>query len=288
MHSYLSFRQRPNYLTNIVSVALVLTLLGLFALGLIHARQLVRLLKEEANVLMEIKPTATEMERAAVENYLVDATFVKEGSVTFTDKDTAAEMMSEQFGTELAVLDLPNPYYDVFTFNVKEDYFQREILDEIRTDLLQFAAVRDVYYQAQFLQLLGRNLYNISAILLGIGLVFLLITIVLIHHNIRMALYANRLIIRNMELVGASWHFISRPYLWRSAWHGLLSGSIAALLLLAVLYYCYQWLPELALLQHTTATIALLTALLLFGILISVVSTYYVVNKYLKLRADGW
>lgn len=279
-------RHKPNYFTNIVSVSLVLVLLGFFGIAIIHTQQLVRLFKEKVNVLMEIKPNTETAALEEVENYLVNAEFVKSGSVKFTDKETAAELMAEEFGEQFVQLDLPNPYYDVFTFNVTENHFSMEEMSEIRNDLRQFAAVRDVYYQEDFLQVLGRNISKLGWLAFAFGILFLVVAVVLIHNTIRIALYANRLTIKNMELVGASWEFISRPYLWRSFWHGLVSSIIAILILNGMLWYVYQSVPELADLQNKPLMILLFISLLVLGVLISIISTYVVVNKYLKLRVD--
>lgn len=279
-------RHKPNYFTNVISVALVLVLLGFFGVVTIHTQQLVRLFKEKVNVLMEIKPNASTAAIEEVENYLVNTEFIKAQSVKFTDKAAAAALMSEEFGKQFVQLDLPNPYFDVYTFNVKEKYFSAIKLVKIRDDLRQFAAVRDVYYQEDFLQILGQNIGKLGWFAFSFGMLFLVVAIVLIHNTIRIAIYANRLTIKNMELVGASWSFITRPYLWRSFWHGLASSLLAILFLMAIMYYAYQTLPELATLQHTPALITLFITLLGLGVLISVLSTYFVVNKYLKLRTE--
>jgi cell division transport system permease protein len=89
-----------------------------------------------------------------------------------------------------------------------------------------------------------------------------------------------------MELVGASWEFISRPYLFRSLWNGILSGLFAIGLLSLIIFLANQKLPELKAIQNYTNFASLFAALLLIGILINWLSTYYVVNKYLRMRVD--
>ena len=87
-----------------------------------------------------------------------------------------------------------------------------------------------------------------------------------------------------MELVGASWEFISRPYLLRSVWHGLLSGLLAVGGLTLVVLGMHSLLPELGNLNDWLTFALLAAALILVGIFISTVSTWFVVNKYLKMR----
>lgn len=277
---------RPNYLSSIVSVAMVLFLLGFFGLIILHAQQLITLFKEKVNVLVELKPNTNEMQIDSLQIFLEEATYVKPASVNFTSKAAAAELLAEEFGEQIMKLDLPNPFYDVISFNVKADYFSSEALSKIRTDLLERLEIRDVYYQENLLDEIGQNIRKLAWFALVFSLGFLIIAITLIHNTIRLALYSNRFIIKNMELVGASWSFISRPYLIRSLWHGILSGLLAISLLVLLLWSAQKVIPELTSLQNNGAFTLLFGMLLTLGVLITTLSTYFVVNKYLRLRVE--
>ena len=89
-----------------------------------------------------------------------------------------------------------------------------------------------------------------------------------------------------MELVGASWDFISRPFMRRSIGQGFLSGAIAVVLLIGLQWLLQRELPELKEIVSIPLLAALFGGLIIFGILITTISTYYVVNKYLKMRVD--
>ena len=134
---------------------------------------------------------------------------------------------------------------------------------------------------------IARNLRNVSLAVLAAGILLIFVATALILNTIRLALYANRFLIKNMELVGASWGFISRPYLLRSLWHGLLSALLAILALAALLYtavrFSGQTVQEWLDLRGTLLVFA---ALVLMGILLNVAGTYYVVRKYLSMRLD--
>jgi len=114
----------------------------------------------------------------------------------------------------------------------------------------------------------------------------LIVAITLIHNTIRLALYSNRFIIKNMELVGASWGFISRPYIQKSIWHGIVSAILAIGALLLVLLLAQREIVELKALQDVVSSFILFASLLILGMLISGLSTWYVINKYLKMRLD--
>jgi cell division transport system permease protein len=174
----------------------------------------------------------------------------------------------------------------VVTFNVRAAYLQSDSLAAIQAELGALAGVADVYYQESLIEKIAGNVRRLGWIALAAGLVFLAVAVFLIHATIRLALHANRFLIKTQELVGATWHFISRPYLQRSLRHGLLSG----LLTIAALFGTQLWLqsraPELDLFQRPAWTIGLYLAIVLLGVLLNYLSTYYVVRKYLRLRVD--
>ena len=134
--------------------------------------------------------------------------------------------------------------------------------------------------------MISQNLKGIGYVVLMIGLFLLMVAIFLIHNTIRLALFANRFLIKNMELVGASWEFISRPYIKKSAFHGFISG-VLAIIVLGVIWYLIQTdLPELREVTNYQLMGLLSLILIFLGIGISAGSTFYVVNKYLRMRVD--
>lgn len=279
-------RTKPNYLYSIISVALVLFVLGFFALAAFNARQLVQNLKERVNLIVELQPEVQEQEIEEVRRWIEQSWFARENSVVFTSKEQAAEMMREDFGEDFLKLDLPNPLYDVITFNVRAAYLEPDSLKRIRTLLIERAGVLDVYYQEGLINEVARNFRSLSFIAIGLLAFFVLISMALIHNTVRLALYANRFLIKNMELVGASWEFISHPYVRRGAWHGLLSGLLASVALLLLFLWVQSDIPGLQNLFDWAGMGILFLLLLALGMAINTLSTYYVVRRYLKMRVD--
>ncbi len=279
-------RAKPNYAYSIVSVALVLFLLGFFGLLLLQTQKLIDIFKERVAVLVEIAPGADAL---AVETLMKDLqamNYAKKETIKYISKEEAIQALQQDFGEEFMALDLPNPLYNVITFNVKSQFMKSDLLSQIKKNFKTRAYVNDVYYQEGLVNLIAKNMKKVSWFALGFSLLFLIVAITLIHNTIRLALYSNRFLIKNMELVGASWGFISRPYIKKSVWHGVLSAILAIGALLLVLLLAQREVVELKALQDFTSSILLFGSLILLGMLISGASTWYVINKYLKMRLD--
>ncbi len=264
----------------------MLFLLGFFGLIILQAQRLITAFKEKVVLMVELSENGNSIEIEQLQTFIKDKNFTKPGTVTFTSKEEAAKFMSEDFGEDFLKLDLPNPLYDVITFNVKASQMNPDSLAHIRELLQTQDLVTDVYYQENLVGDIAGNVKRVGFLALAIGLFFLIVAVTLIHNTIRLALYANRFLIKNMELVGASWEFISRPYLIRSMQHGLISAAIACGTLTLILVWMSNTLPDLKSVQDWGLISLLFGLLTIIGVLISVLSTYYVVKKYLKLRVD--
>ena len=90
-----------------------------------------------------------------------------------------------------------------------------------------------------------------------------------------------------MLLVGATKGFILKPFLLRSIMNGLMGGLIAIFLLAGLLYGISIKLPEISLIQDVEILGYVAGGMITMGIILSFVSTWFAVNKYLRYRTDN-
>jgi len=89
-----------------------------------------------------------------------------------------------------------------------------------------------------------------------------------------------------MQLVGATRSFIRRPFLLQSAFHGLLAALIAMGLLMGLLYLIEKEFFLMFNFESTDLLILLGVALIVTGVLINIISTFFSVNRYLSISED--
>ena len=287
--TYLTNKNNPSYIYVVLSVSLVLFLLGFFGLFILHAPKWIKVYKEQVNVMVEIKEGTSLEQITELTNSLETESSIKSKSVRFVSKEEIAEEMKDELGAAENTLDVLNPFYDMIHFNMNASFMQNDSLKIIRKNIMKSDFVRDVFYQELLVDQINDNLRKIGYVALILGFFFIIVAIVLIHNTIRLAMYSNRFVIKNMQLVGATWKFITKPYLTKGILNGFWSGIIAIVLLLVLVFVINVQFPELRLdiwLEDFVGLTLVMFGLIILGILICYTSTYFVVNKYLKMRLD--
>ncbi len=276
---------RPNQVFAIITTSLVLFLSGLFGVLVLQGNQLINQLKESLLFVVEMNPTADSEELQMVMDYLSQHKMVVANTITFQTKEEIAKEMEAEIGTLLSE-ELPNPFFDLITFNIKGNYLQKEWMDELRDDLLNTGKISTVYYEQFLAGQLLENIENLSWFAAISGLILLLLVAILMHNTIRLSLYANRFLIRNMELVGASQNFISRPFILQAVVMGTVSGLLAIGATGGIIYWLENEVEGIFSERMLEQLWFMLGILPVLGIFVAVISTKLVIHKYLKMRID--
>ncbi len=273
---------KPNYIYSIICVSLVLFLLGFFGISIIYTQNLLDYFKERVGIVVELKDTNQYDEIVKLRESIEKKPYVMQKTVKFISKEEALQMMKTELGDEFQKMDIANPLVDVVSFNVKSSEMNKDMLEQIRTEIKQNPNVLDVYYEESLVNDLSHNLKQIAYFALLIGVLFIIIAYVIIHNTVRLSLYANRTLIKNMELVGASWSFIRKPYWIRAIKNGMWSAIFAIMALSMLLFFLQKEFTDIDFLNNPMSFVTLFAALIVLSVTITTSSTYIVINKYLK------
>lgn len=283
---FAGMKRRPPYVSTVLATALVLTLIGAYGLILFQGRELVRELRESTQVVVELRPESDEAGRNALEAYLNGRDFVKASSLTYVSKEEGARRLQREFGDEFMDFELENPLFDLYTFNVAEAYVDAGRIAAFRSGIEGQSAVMASYVQEDMVNTLTQRIGAVAWIGVGIGAVLLLGVVFMITNTTRLALLAKANLIKNMELVGASWSFISRPFLRRAGWLGALGGLLAVALTVGLAAFAKTYLPAAWQYVPPWQYVALAAVLVLAGFLLNWLATWVVVRQTLQLRDD--
>jgi cell division transport system permease protein len=89
-----------------------------------------------------------------------------------------------------------------------------------------------------------------------------------------------------MQMVGATKSFIRKPFIKQSIILGLIGSVLAILALIGLLFYININYPTMAIFSDIELTIGVLLLVLLLGVLITWISTYFATQRFLNLRTD--
>jgi cell division transport system permease protein len=277
-------RLRGSYLTLIVSVSLVLFLLGVLGLVILNARGLSDYFRESLSFSVMLDEEAKEADIRMLQKDMDAKPYVK--STEYISKDQAAAKLKEDLGEDFVNFLGYNPLSPTIDVYLYAGYTSPDSVARIEKYILEYPFVKEVYYQESLLYLINENVRKISIFLLVISSFLFVIALTIINNTIRLSVYSKRFLIRTMQLVGATRSFVRRPFLLRSALHGLISALIAMILLLGLLYLVEKEFLLLISFQSVNMLLLLGAVLIIIGIMINVISTFFSVNRFLTISED--
>jgi cell division transport system permease protein len=281
---YSKTRLRSSYLTLVISVSLVLFLLGVLGLVLINARELSDYFRESLSFSVMLNDDSKEADIRMLQKDLDGKPYVK--STKYISKDEAAAKMKDDLGEDFISFLGDNPLPPSIDVYLYASYTKPDSVAKIEKYVLEYPFVKEVYYQESLLILINENVRKISLFLLVISSFLFLIALTIINNTIRLSIYSRRFLIRTMQLVGATRAFIRRPFLIQSAFHGILAALIAMSLMVGLLYMIEKEFFLMFSFETTNLLILLGVFIIITGVLINIISTFFSVNKYLSISED--
>ena len=275
---------RSSYITLIVSVSLVLFLLGALGLLLINAKEFSDYFRESLSFSVMLDDDSKEADIRMLQKDLDAKPFVK--STEYISKNAAALKMQEELGEDFIAFLGDNPLPPSIDVYLYAEYTGADSVAKIEKYISDYSFVKEIYYQESLLFLINENVRKISFFLLIISSFLFLIVITIINNTIRLSIYSKRFLIRTMQLIGATRSFIRKPFIVQSAFHGLISALVAMCLLMALLYLVEKEFFLLFTFKSVNLLVFLGIALIISGILINTISTFFSVNKYLSVSED--
>ncbi len=251
-----------NYLVSGISIILVLFILGSILLLIFNAKLLSRKAQENIVLILILKNNTPEDEIVKFTEKLKKEPFTK--AVKYTPKDEALDQLKMELGENIdEILDY-NPLPPSVDLKLKRQYANSDSIYVIRNKILQDPLVEDVYYNKSVVNQLSKNIKVLTLFLSVLSLLMILITIVLITNTVHLSIYSQRMEIKTMQLVGASWFFILRPFARNGLLHGIFASLTAIALMVGVIWYVQSksqfiftisYLPQVFVLVFVTGTL---------------------------------
>lgn len=272
------------YVSTVISIALVLLVTGLLGLLLVHAKNLSKYVKENIVLNVIVNDGTNERDVLSLQKDLEKDNYVLRSE--YISKELAAKSLKEDLGEDFVQYLGHNPLLPSIDVYMKEDYANTDSIKTFIDKISRNSKIKEVVYQESLIDMVNKNVRIISIVVLAFAAILLVIAVALINNTIRLAIYSQRFLIKSMQLIGATKNFIRKPFITYGIIHGLLGSLIAILLLIFTLKFAQQQIPELVFLRNWYEFAAIFLVVIAIGILISGLSTYFAVTKYLKAKSN--
>lgn len=273
-----------SWLTSLISISLVLTMLGLLGMILVNGRQVSDYVREKIGFTLVLNENTKPAQIKKLQENLNKSNFVK--STRFIDKETASKELTAQLGEDFTGFLGYNPLFESIEVKLFANYTNPDSLLLLEKKFLSYPQVDEVYYQKDLVQIINQNIRKITFFVLIISVLLTIVFIALINNTIRISVYSQRFTINTMQMVGASNSFIRRPFLKRSLLMGFYGSIIANALISAGIYLYRNELAGLISSDVIYPTGIVFSAVFVLGLFFSYLSTFFAVNKFLAMKFD--
>lgn len=266
-----------------ISTTLVLVLLGMVVLSVQTARNLSAYVKENLTVTVMLSDELSPAQAHGFCRTLYSKPYTLH--VDYISKEQAKKEQTKAMGADPSEFLGFNPFVATVELKLKADYVNSEWLKAISREMKKHPYVTDVAYQEDLMDKVNANLQKVNMVLLVLAVLLTCVSFSLINNTVRLNVYSRRFSIHTMKLVGASWGFIRRPFLGSAFWVGVLAALLACALLAGGIYALYDYEPGVLLVITWQELAVTGGAVFLFGILITMLCTFFSVNKFLRMSA---
>lgn len=281
---YAKKRARASAISTVIGIALVLFMLGILSVLVLNAQKLSTHVKENIQVQVFLNEDVKEADVMRLKKEMDAEVYTH--STKYVSKEDAAAQLTEDLGEDFVSFLGYNPLQAAIDLRLNAAHAHPDSIEAIVSHLSDKEYVSEVVYSPNLIKQINENVNKIGLVLLGFSGVLLLIAVALINNTIRLTIYSKRLIIRSMQLVGATRSFIQRPFVINGIMQGLYASFIAILLILGVLQAVRMEIPEFFEFDDILMFVKLFGVVALLGIIISGLSTLFAVRRYLRMDAS--
>lgn len=280
-------KKQTHYINAILITALALLMLGIMSVLFLSFKYEEANIKEDLVISAYLKEGLTQPDIDKLLKRIENNESVK--SIRFISKEEAMDIFKSKFNEDPSeILEDVNPLPASMDISLEAAAVNVDSISAFREKLQLYPEITHTRANEALISSVDTDLKVAGFIIAGISILFLVIAIAIIDKTIRLSMYSNRFLVRSMQLVGATRGFITAPYVKRSIVNGLISASIALVVLFSAVLYVHGNYAYWDFSDPTIKRGFIFTAVMLFGvgILITWFSTRSSVHKYIKMKLD--
>jgi cell division transport system permease protein len=291
------YRNRTVSLSSIFILTITLSIVTSFYLLVAVFNYTLEQVKEKVDVRVYFTTDATEQQATDIKAKLLGLSDVK--SVTYTSREQALDdFKKKHVGDQLTLQALDelgsNPFGASLSVIAKDTSRYEAIADQLSSGSGLLGDDKGIVDKVNYYQIkdsidkLNSIIAWTNTVGFWLSIIFVLMSCMIVYNTIRLAIFVYRDEIAVMKLVGASNMFIRGPFIVES----LLYAIVATIITTIIFFPATIWVTKKTVFFfeglninafYTAHFFELTLALLAFGSVLTVVSSFLAVRKYLKV-----
>lgn len=276
-------------LSSAIAITVTLLLISIFSIVVMNINNFTQNVEEGMEISVVVSwDHDTEEEEAQLKEQIEALEGVK--NVKFYSKDEEyqfyLESQNEDTRQSLEDMNLDNPMHDAFYVELEDGSRLRDISSTIS----KMEGVEEVDYGGTSTEMMVKVMNTIrrGGSLLVLGLTIL--AIFLIQNTIKLTIYARQDEITIERSVGATNHFIRSPFVVE----GMIIGVMGAIIPILATWFGYKYIYQrtggyiisavLRLIKPMPMSLYLCVGLLVVGVLVGLIGSYFSVTRYLRWK----
>ncbi len=277
---------KSNTLYTIIGNALILLVIGLMLVLLVVGQSLLIDLRDQFHVQVELQDDLSADDINQVKVLIGTLDHVDASTIIYQDRKTLAQAYKLDLQLDADDDLIADALFDALSFKFGGAAVNSADIIRIEQALQKIPFVKDVNHIEDMSAGLFDNMERIRSIGFILALILSVVLIVLIYNNTRLAIHSERFKIRKMQLVGAIPWFITKPFISLSFRIACLSTLIASALIGVALLWASEYVVDMSGADILITLGKVAAILLIISITISVISSYLIVNRYLRMDVD--
>ncbi|MBT8358172.1 MAG: ABC transporter permease [Desulfobacterales bacterium] len=219
----------------IVTIALSILIVSVFALFFINTNDLINHWKKGIRIMVYLKANTVEAKIPDIKKKFEAMYGVAEA--VFIPREEALKRLKKQIKRQISLLEdlKENPLPDAFEVRMIPSSQSWEKVENLSGKIKSLPYVDDVEYGKKWLGGFTNivNLFRLTGY--GVGGLFFMAAVFIVANTIRLVLYSRREEIEIMRLIGASDRFIKTPFYIQ----GLIQGTLGGIIGLGILFVTF-------------------------------------------------
>ena len=236
-------RVRMATFVTISTIAVTLTLFGVFLVLTVNVQRIVRVFRERMALEVFIDNSLNAEQIRKLESELSTLSGVKK--VTFISKEEALRKFKKEFGEDPLTFLGENPLPSSFEIKIQQTKQSPQEVESLAKKIEKIHGVEDVVYHGKLFKVVDRYSRIIILADIFLSIIVLLAAILLVANTLRLTIFSQRNTIQIMELVGATKSFIRRPYIIQGVLQGGIGGAVGSIVIWVLVHGVRLRFPHL-------------------------------------------